>query len=451
LVKAAQAAAKGEEAVKSLAAVRAAAKEIKGAEVAERIVAQVKNLQKGEAAVVQGAKLTTDELKLLQKAGKTAEEAAASGIGKGVKTATGEVNLSKSGHIFTCASPCTELGEKYAKVFAHDGELNKELIDLRARASKVAQAEKAAKEAKDAKAIAKADDAAEQIKKDAAALEKRILEANPQLVKDVPDEAAASALKQAEAESSIVKGRLSDNVSELEKIRPIVDKPPPGVSPDNPMWIDYVSYFNDRLEGLKSGAPGVKPPLPWESYSDFLGKFQRGTKYQESVLESLEKEAGKAKKKEFGPDGKTLFGGMEDPIVESNVAVLEKSGKVSKAGQPVHNFPDQLIVDAASIGPGKTPKIHALSNKSHNFDEWFKSNLKQIQAQVNEDVQEALSKYGGEITLKRPTGKLAPLYNQSVKVEKVVLIYDAKLATSSDVKKLIRDAAMAPGIEVIFK
>ena len=182
LVKAAKAATKGEEAVKSLQAVRAAAVDVKGAEVAKKIVAQVKNLQKGEAAVLEGAKITSDEIKLLQKAGKTAEEAAASGIGKGFKAATGEVNLSKSGHIFSCASPCTELGDKYAKIFAQGGEFNDDFVKLQKRAHDVAQAEKIAKEAKDVKALARAEEAAEQIKKDAAALESRIRQANPQLL-----------------------------------------------------------------------------------------------------------------------------------------------------------------------------------------------------------------------------------------------------------------------------
>jgi hypothetical protein len=435
LVRAAQAAAKGEEAVKSLQAVRTAATEMKGAEVAEKIVTQVKNLQKGEAAVLEGAKISSEELKLLQKAGKTAEEAAASGIGKGFKTATGEVNLSKSGHIFSCASPCSELGDKYAKIFAQGGEFNDDFVKLQKRAHDVAQAEKAAKEAKDAKAIAKAVEDAKQIKKEAAALESRIQKAHPQLVPDVGDEAAATALKQAEAESTISKGRLSEKADDLEKLKPVLDKPPAGVDPNDKLWKEYVGYFNDRLEGIKTGQKGVKPPLSWEGYSEFLGKFQRGTKYQEGVLTGLRE--GKQ-----GPDGQKLFQGMQDPIVESNVAVLEKSGKVSAAGQPVHNFPDQLIVDKATIGPGKTPNIQALSNKSRVWPDKLNAvERASVRTQVVEDATEALTKYGGDITLKRPYGPLKELYNQTVKVGKVTLVYDKSFVKTAELEKLIVDAA----------
>jgi hypothetical protein len=133
---------------------------------------------------------------------------------------------------------------------------------------------------------------------------------------------------------------------------------------------------------------------------------------------------------------------MADPLVETNPGVLEKGGKVSKAGQPVHNFPDQLIVDGATVGPGKTPKVTTVSNKSRVWPERLgAAEQKSISDQVIADAEEALSKYGGEITLRRPTGPLAPLYNQTVKVDQVILVYDKTYVLSSQLDTLIRDAA----------
>jgi hypothetical protein len=193
--------------------------------------------------------------------------------------------------------------------------------------------------------------------------------------------------------------------------------------------------------------------LSWADYSEFLGKFRRGTKYQEGVLEGLRQQASKfTKEGEIGPEGKTLFGGMENPIIESNVAVLEKTGKRSIADKPVHNFPDQVIVDGATIGPNKTPKITTLSNKSHEFDKLFKEQrMNEIRSQVLADVKEALDKYGGPITLKRPTGPLHSLYGKTVEVDKVLIIYDKSLASSADLQELIMRTVVDPRVKVIFR
>src|SRR5205085_3841431 len=108
-------------------------------------------------------------------------------------------------------------------------------------------------------------------------------DANPHLLAAPDEEAVVAAAKQAEAESAVTTGRLSSDAQELEKLRPVKEKPPPGVDPKDPLWEDYVGYFEDRLSCVKAGKKGVKAPLSWEGYSEFLGKFRRGTGYQGKV------------------------------------------------------------------------------------------------------------------------------------------------------------------------
>src|SRR5205085_744804 len=164
---------------------------------------------------------------VIETVARAAEQEATSGIGKAVKTATGEVNVAKSGHLFSCASPCLILRDKYAEIFAKDEGLMAELRRLEGEAEKVAEARKAAANA------------------------------------------------------------------------------------DDPLWRDYVAYFEDRLSCIKAGKKGIKPPLSWEGYSEFLGKFRRGTAYQESVLKGMRAAEG-------APEAKPgMFADMAEPVVES--------------------------------------------------------------------------------------------------------------------------------------
>ncbi|MET0649826.1 MAG: DUF4157 domain-containing protein [Pyrinomonadaceae bacterium] len=455
LVKTAQAVKEGEEALKTLQAVRTAATAERGASFAERVVARIKALRGSRGAALEVAGASKKEIELIETAVKAADAEAATGIGKAVKTATGEMNMSQSGHLFSCASPCLVLRDKYAEILAGNKDYLDELRRLEGEAEKVVQARKAA--GNNADELAKVEAHADKIKQDAAALEKRIHDANPHLTAVPQEEAAVNAAKQAEAESAVTKGRLTAKTDELEKMKPLRDKPHKGVDSNSKLWQDYVSYYEDRLSCLKAGKGGVKPPLDWDAYSKFLGKFERGTEYQKGVLTGLRDEAKLAKEGTLDPEKAKLFEGMTDPVVESNVAVLEKGGKVSKTGQPVHNFPDQLIVDGATVGPGKTPKITAVSNKSREWPAKLGgAETASVRAQAIEDATEALTKYGGDVTLRRPEGPLKALYNQTVKVEKVKLIYDAKYAQTKELQQLIRDAAAGvevngQRVEVIFR
>jgi hypothetical protein len=191
-VKVAQTATEAEQATRALEAVRAAAKTEGGAELAERIVTRIKELRGGSKSVVlKAAGATEEEINILQKAGRAAEAEAAAGIGKGVKSATGELKLSKSGHLWSCSSPCEILREKYANVFTKSDDVSKgffsELQQVEVEADKAAKARVAAEANKDAGELAKADKLAEDVKQQAAALEEKIQLANPGVAVDLTE------------------------------------------------------------------------------------------------------------------------------------------------------------------------------------------------------------------------------------------------------------------------
>ena len=114
-------------------------------------------------------------------------------------------------------------------------------------------------------------------------------------------------------------------------------------------------------------------------------------------------------------------------------------------------------MDRATIGPGKTPKVQSFSNKSRVWpDKLGAAERSSVRSQVVADAEEALTKYGGDVTLRRPTGPLKELYNQTVKVEKVTLVYDKAYVKTPELEKAILDAASGVKIDgqqvtVIFK
>jgi hypothetical protein len=189
LVKTAQTAAEGEAANKALEAVQAAAKAEKGEGFASRVVARLKSLRKGSGTtVLEAAGATEEEVKALQKVAKAAESEAVGGIGKAVSSVGGEVNVSKSGRLWSCHSPCELFREKYASVFAQSDETSKgllrELEALETQAAKAAKARQTAEVSKDAGEIAKAEALADKVKQDAAALEGRLQAENTGIIEE---------------------------------------------------------------------------------------------------------------------------------------------------------------------------------------------------------------------------------------------------------------------------
>jgi hypothetical protein len=129
-VKAAEAARAGSEAAETLEAAKAAARQAgkgRGGELAERVAAEITAARKGEDVTLKAAGATEKELSTLGEAAK-ATEAEAEAAGPGLRVASGgEVKVTRGGHLFSCASPCQLLREKYAEVLAREQVLAREL------------------------------------------------------------------------------------------------------------------------------------------------------------------------------------------------------------------------------------------------------------------------------------------------------------------------------------
>lgn len=65
-------------------------------------------------------------------------EAEAAKVIGSARTATGEVKVTRGGYIFGCHSPCEELRQEFAHIFAENGELNNAMLKLEGRASRAA-------------------------------------------------------------------------------------------------------------------------------------------------------------------------------------------------------------------------------------------------------------------------------------------------------------------------
>jgi hypothetical protein len=437
LVKTAMAATRTTQAAESLEAVRIAAEEAEGAAFADSLVAKIRAAASGEAPVVEGLEAET---KLLQEAAVSSESVKAAEIGSGIKDAAQEIHISKAGNIFSCGSPCAELGEKYAAVFAKDKDLASELAELRTRAETVS------KIGDGSRAAAEADKLAQDVK----VFEQRIRAAYP-TTEPLPSSEAVAAAEEAGEEAKVPSTkRASGDVAALRANQPKLTEPPAFKDPaDAEIWPDYVNYYESRVTDLEKGTVGAQNPLRWDSYREFLGPFRRGRQYQAGVLKALQEDAAR------GAASRQFFSGMEQPVVESNVGIVGNvEGETTK-------YADQIVADAATLGENQVPHIEAFSNKSRVFSEWFTKNggIAKIQQQVQDDVLELASKYGGSKELRRavaPAGessKLTGLLGKTVKIDKVTLVYDLRYAQSKELQQLIRDAARLPltvSVNVVF-
>ena len=109
-------------------------------------------------------------------------------------------------------------------------------------------------------------------------------------------------------------------------------------------------------------------------------------------------------------------------------------------------YVDQVLVDEATLGPGRTPRVETFSTKQRDFTRMDESAIK---ATGEADGQEAVLKYGETITIRR-RGHV--LYNQKVRVTKVHLVYDESLLPKGGLaRKWLEEAAAKKGVEVHWK
>ncbi|MFL5353896.1 hypothetical protein [Archangium sp.] len=251
------------------------------------------------------------------------------------------------------------------------------------------------------------------------------------------EDAAALNTRLDEAESLETGARHPARLESLVRYRPSVDKPPSGFEAHHARWVDYVGYWERRYEELAGtrqrpvGAPAAKPPLTWESYEAFLGRFQRAMAFQRDVAQALRSEVGLAMGQRH------LLRGLEQPLVTENVGLIHE-------GRASLTYVDQLVVDEASLRPGQTPVVHSFSNKQRGFTSMSRDNaVRQLQA----DAREAWTKYGGEVEIRRPGH---PLFGRKVTVSRVHLVYYEEKGLEAEVKGALEEASRKSNVELHF-
>ncbi|PTL82314.1 hypothetical protein DAT35_19890 [Vitiosangium sp. GDMCC 1.1324] len=250
------------------------------------------------------------------------------------------------------------------------------------------------------------------------------------------EEAAALEARLAEAEALESGARHPAQLEALARYRPSVNQPPSGVAANSGRWVDYVAYWERRYEELAgtrqrpAGGPAVKPPLEWNSYKTFLGRFQRAMEFQRDVAQMLRQQAKLAETQRH------WLRGLEHPIVTENVGLVHE-------GRTSLTYVDQFVVDESSLRPGRTPTVHCFSNKQRSFKSMDK---REIESQLKADALEALTKYGGTVEVRRPGH---PLFGRRVEVSRVHLVYDEQGLTPSD-KRMLMNRAQTLDIELHF-
>ncbi|KFE63531.1 hypothetical protein [Hyalangium minutum] len=252
----------------------------------------------------------------------------------------------------------------------------------------------------------------------------------------VDETAAAFEARFAEAEAIERGPRYSVRVEELERYRPAYSQPPSGVPADHPRWSRYVTYWErryDELTGKRPLPPGeseAKLPLTWRGYDALLGRFQRAREFQHGVTQAMQQEARAAGRGQFLPQE------MKRPLVVDNL------GLARGEGAPI-TYADQFVVDEATLGPGKRPQVHTYSTKQHDFSGKRPADASK---QFLSDAQEAMTKYGGTVEVRR---RGHPLFGQKVVVSRVHIVYDGeKLA--GEIREALFEQAQASGVELHF-
>lgn len=251
------------------------------------------------------------------------------------------------------------------------------------------------------------------------------------------EEAAALDARLAEAESLERGARHPARLEALARYRPLVDQPPRGFAANHARWVDYVGYWERRYEELAGtrqrpeGAPAVKPPLTWDSYEAFLGRFQRAMEFQRNVARALRREAGLA------VGQRHFLRGLELPMVTENVGLIHE-------GRASLTYVDQLVVDEASLRPGRTPSVHSFSNKQRGFNSM---SVKEAVNHLQADAREAWAKYGGTVVVRRPGH---PLFGRKVTVSRVHLVYYEEDELPSKIRSALVDTAKDLNIELHF-
>jgi hypothetical protein len=237
------------------------------------------------------------------------------------------------------------------------------------------------------------------------------------------------------AELESTSPRLPRDVTVLEKQRPSLEAPP-SKAQGNPRWSEYVTYYERRLAEIKEGkAP--KGPLRWDAYERLWGWFTRGLAFERVMVKLLKVDAGLPRAQ------RRFLSHFDKPRVEAYVGV-------KKPGTGLR-FADVLIIEEGQSAQGP-PRVETLSFKSRDLSAVSE---KALSAQMIEDAEEALRKYGGTLDIRRES--LQPFLRESseVPVQRVCLVYEGGVLIPKNIEKLNKAVKetkeRVPGVEVLVQ
>ncbi|MBZ4329735.1 MULTISPECIES: hypothetical protein [Myxococcaceae] len=244
----------------------------------------------------------------------------------------------------------------------------------------------------------------------------------------LPAEVAEAKFKQLEAE--FPGERLSMEVAELARHREALRKVAPAEVTAEPLWADYVAYLETRAAEIKQGI-AEKGPLKWAGYQVLRDRYARGLDFERTMVAILEADAALPRAK------RRWLKDFDQPRIETHVGVAKADLR----------FVDVLVIEEGPAA-GPTPRVETFSFKSRELNRLGRSELT---AQMRADAGDALLYYGETVDIRRPEFKLRGM---PVKVERVRLVYERKLAPSdtdmltSAVRNVKEDVK---GVEVLFQ
>ena len=269
-----------------------AARNIGGEELWLKISAHMGESASAERSALSALGLAEDEIKSLRVGAELSEKEIQAGTLSGkVSSSTGKV--SRSGHIFSCASPCTWMRDKYPALLGPDvvleGEaatLKKQFLALEENAAKAAEdvrlAESNLQNAKPAERIA-ANDKLAQAKNAAEVVEKNVAALDAKLAKEVTSRSTIQKLGElTAAETSKLRKLSADAISKFGELEPAVAKRLLQVAPESiekltalgPRGLQKLAQFEPatiemfaklEAESLKYVADLSGPTIEWLS------------------------------------------------------------------------------------------------------------------------------------------------------------------------------------------
>ena len=191
-----------------------------------------------------------------------------------------------------------------------------------------------------------------------------------------------------------------------------------------------MAYLETRAAEIRQGI-AQKGPLKWAGYRLVRDRYARGLAFERKMVALLEEDAALPRAR------RRWLKDFDQPRIETHVGVAKADIR----------FADVLVIEEGPAA-GPTPRVETFSFKSRELNRLGRSELT---AQMRADAGDALLYYGETVDIRRPEFKLRGI---PVKVERVRLIYERKLAPSdtdlltSAMRNVKEDVK---GVEVLFQ